>query len=389
MRESKHSSAILEKLSSGDPLEVLCRLVGGNEAFTPGAKEWEEKNLLEVAIAQRVHLLLAHRPRERGVFDRCPHAVREYLGAAVRIAALDDCAQAIELRGVLDRLAQANVYPILIKGISLAYTCYQRPYLRPRFDLDLLIRKQDVSTIRRVMEEVGYRRPNQVEGDRIQHQCSYAKVGPTGMIHAYDFHWRLANPELFAGLPSFHDSERLAVSIPVLGKNARGLGDVHALFLACIHQVAHHRATELLWLYDIHLLAQRLTGAGWEGFAELAGMTATRAICHHGLELAMQAYQASVPEPVMAMLSKARSEASAAFLRSGLREIDIQFMNFKKLQGLQARWQLVRQNLFPASSYMLKAYNVANRAWLPALYVHRILRGAPRWFRSATPRSTT
>lgn len=389
MRESRHSSAILEGLAPGDPLEVLCRLVRGNEAFAPGAEEWETKNLLEIGITQRVHLLITHRLQESGVFDRCPLAVREFLHAAVRVAALDDRAHAVELRGVLDRLAQANVHPILLKGISLAYTCYQRPYLRPHLDLDLLIRRQDLPTIRQVMEEARYSRPNQIEGDCIQHQCSYEKVGPAGINHAFDFHWRLANPELFADLPSFEDSERLAVAIPALGKNARGLGDVHALFLACVHQVAHHRATELLWLYDIHLLAQRLTGVGWQEFEDLAAMTATRAVCNHGLGLAIEVYQTRVPEPVVAMLSKARNEASAAFLRGGLREVDIQFMNFRNLRGWRARCRLVRQNLFPASSYVLKAYNVANRAWLPALYVHRIVSGVPRWFRSTTARSMT
>ena len=44
----------------------------------------------------------------------------------------------------------------------------------------------------------------------------------------------------------------------------RGLSPVHALLVACIHRVAHHRGTErLIWLLDIHLLASRLEEREW------------------------------------------------------------------------------------------------------------------------------
>src|SRR5262249_50849568 len=158
-----------------------------------------------------------------------------------------------ELRANLERLAQVNVHPILLKGVGVAYRCYPLPYLRPHLDTDLLVHKSDTAAIRKVMEAAGYRRPVAIEGDRIQHQFYYDRAWPEGVFHAYDFHWRVANPEIFADLIPIEAAEQCAVQVAALGSGARTLGDAHALLLACVHRVAHHRdAANLLWLYDIH-----------------------------------------------------------------------------------------------------------------------------------------
>lgn len=373
-----------------DAREVLSRILRGDENLDSHQLPWEELDLLTVAIDQRVHLLLAKQLQARAAFDQCPADVREILQTAIREEALAERVSALELGDILDCLALAGIYPILLKGVSLAYTCYPQPYLRPHMDVDLLIRKQDAAAVQQVMERAGYHRPNYVEGDRIQHQFHYEKHHLAALVHAYDFHWRVANPELFADLLSFDDAERSAVKIPAISDHARTVSDVHALLLASVHRVAHHGdSNELLWLYDIHLLAQRLTAIGWHRFETLASQTATRRICKVGLELATHAFRTCLPDHVMDTLADVGDEPTAAFLGGGLREIDIQLSNFRHLRGWRARWQLVRQNLFPASAYMLKAYNVGNPVWLPALYIHRIVRGAPHWFRPARKRAAT
>ena len=121
----------------------------------------------------------------------------------------------------------------------------------------------------------------------------------------------------------------------------------------------------------------------WRSFTKLASDRGVRAICRAGLESATEAYDTDVPASVFADLARGPEEASAEFLRGGLREIDVQVSNFKHLHGWRAKLQLIRQNLFPEPAFMLESYKVQNPIWLPALYVHRILRGTPKWFRSA------
>lgn len=367
-----------------NPRELLCRLLSGDGDLASRALPWGKLDLLTLAVDHRVHLLLAEQLQQRGTFDQCPSYVRTALEIAVREEALVERAQAVELRAILDRLAHADIRPVLVKGVSLAHTCYPRAYLRPHLDIDLLIRKQDVTAARKVMDGAGYHRPNHVNGERVVHQFEYVKRGRATVIHAYDFHWRIANPALFADLLSFEEVDRATVMIPSLGDHARGPSAVHALFLACVHRVAHHNDSgHLIWLYDIHLLAERLMASEWLEFHALASKTGTRAVCGSGLECAAGAFRTRLPPVVTDGLVDAGHEPSATFLGGRLREIDIQLSNFRSLRNWRARWQLVLEHMFPAPTYVLNAYNVVNRAWLPALYAHRIVRGAPRWFRRA------
>src|SRR5215469_11105140 len=130
--------------------DLLASLLRGDEGLSLHCLPWEKLSLLDVAISDRVHLLLAQQLKFRGALVHCPTDIREFLEVAVHVEALNDHARAIELRGVLDRLAQARVCPILLKGFSVAYRCYPEPYLRPRLDIDLLIRKRDVPAVRQV-----------------------------------------------------------------------------------------------------------------------------------------------------------------------------------------------------------------------------------------------
>jgi len=55
-----------------------------------------------------------------------------------------------------------------------------------------------------------------------------------------------------------------ATPLPALGPDARAACGTDALVLACLHRAAHHRdSEELLWLYDIHLIACSLSDADW------------------------------------------------------------------------------------------------------------------------------
>ena len=126
-------------------------------------------------------------------------------------------------------------------------------------DTDLLVRKADMPSVTRVMRTLGYSRSNRTSGDLVMPQSQFVKDNRGGLVQVYDVHWKMALPILFADVLSFEEVLARAVDVPALGGRARALGRVDALLLACIHRVAHHRCDDrLLWLYDIHLLANDL-----------------------------------------------------------------------------------------------------------------------------------
>lgn len=371
-------------MPAGPPVSTLrarvCGLLGGDESPLPVAAEWDA--LLACAREGRVHLLLAAHLRATGLLDRCPPHVHRALDTALREEARLEELQARDLRLVLAALAAVGLKPVLLKGVPLSYTCYPQPYLRPRVDVDVLIRRADVDTVHRTMAQLGYARAHLIDGERIMHQFQYVTREPAASAHTYDFHWQIANPEVFANLLSYEETSREAVSVPALGPHARALSDVHALLFACVHRVAHHYdADDLIWLYDIHLLARRLTGDRWWEFAHMVGDRRMRAVCERSLARASDAFGTCVPPGIREAFAGARDEPSAVFLGGPLRQIDIQRSSFRHLRTWKARWQFVRQHVFPAPRYILDAYQVGNRLWLPALYAHRLLRGAVRWLR--------
>jgi Uncharacterised nucleotidyltransferase len=172
-----------------------------------------------------------------------------------------------------------------------------------------------------------------------------------------------------------------AVPVPALGPSAMALGNVDALLLACIHPVMHHRNEErLLWVYDIHLLAARLTLVEFEELVRLARTKKVAEVCARGLQLAEAMFGTPVPRQVLAELDHhGQDEPSADYLASERRWHHETIASLRALPRFGQRVRFVREVLLPSSHYMLGAYGLRGKSFgpwlLPALYVHRNLRG--------------
>jgi len=195
-----------------------------------------------------------------------------------------------------------------------------------------------------------------------------------------DLHWRIAIPRVFADAMAFDEIRSRAISVPSLGISARTCGLADALLLACLHRVAHHRDTpDLLWLWDIHLLAERVRRDQLTVFVAAASRARMCSVCVRGLELAHEHFGTRVNDMVTA-LDRARHgvEASARFV-GGLRGIDVLRTALQSLRGWRERFRLLREHLLPPAEHM-RARCGAD-AFLPLAYLQRIVRGAPPWFK--------
>jgi hypothetical protein len=306
----------------------------------------------------------------------------------LRVAAVVDALRERELRAVLPALADAGVRPVLIKGAALAYSHYPRPELRLRQDTDLMIAAADRDSVARVLTGLGYQRQSEVDGELTTAQFHFDRRDRSGVLHAFDVHWRITNARAFADALTYEELARDAVPIPGLSPHARGPSPQHALFLACIHRVAHHADTDdLLWLYDIRLLAQG-TDADAAAFAALASARGVRAVCTRGLELSSAAFGGLEPR-WLAALSNAngsrgsglREAQAAAFLRGPMSLTGILKSDLVATPGWRGRLRILREHLFPKRAFMYERYGTRSAIALPFLYLYRIVRGAPRWVR--------
>lgn len=336
--------------------------------------------VLETCSMLEISGLVHDRLIRSGGTNDWPDRVNTELDRRARLATARELVRVREIRTILDALAAHGIVPILLKGAALAQLVYDSPSLRPRLDTDFLFAREHVAIVRRVFTDRGYVQPPMADGELVFCQFQMVNTDAFGIAHVFDVHWKISTQTVFADLLTYDELRAQAVEVPGLGPHARAAIGVHALLLACVHPVMHHRhADRLIWLYDIDRVVRRLSGTELLAFAELAVNKGVAAICARQLSVVIARFGTPVSSDALARLaSAAKSERSATYLRPNRRWHHEFLWNLQSLGGWRDRVRLLREVLFPNPQYMLEAYGVrfAGPFVLPALYVHRCAYGA-------------
>lgn len=320
----------------------------------------------------------------RQQLDRWPATVQEALRATAVAQALISELLDREVRRLIEELHRHRIPLVLIKGAALAYTHYPDPALRPRVDTDLVVRPADFGAAVAVIRDVGYEPREGVDGTLVTQQAQWHRTVGPDLVHTLDVHRHPFNPHAFAGVLKADELLQAAVPVERLGPGARAPYPVHALLLACAHRAAHHAGCgDLLWAYDIHLIAGSLAAADATRFVALARERGVTAVCASGLDWARRSFETRLPDVLDALTQEPpdRDEPTAEFLRPGRRQVDVLTSDLRALPGWRQRLRLIGQHLFPAPAYMERRYGVRGWLRLAPLYVSRIVRGVPRWFK--------
>jgi hypothetical protein len=337
----------------------------------------------EIATARRhrVHLLIADAlTRSHGETDW-----GATIGRELRTSAVLHTRREAVLSAALDRLHAANVEVLLLKGAGLAYLAYEAPYLRPRVDTDLLIRREALEPAHAALIADGWTKGLESDAELASTQRHYTKTLDGGREEHIDLHWRVANPPGFARVLSFDELAARAIPVAPLGAVARTLSIPDALFLACVHLVAHHADDiHLIWLVDIERLSRMLTADDRRHFLALAARESMCAVCRHALMVtegwlgtgAAAAIAADLPPDTVV-------EPSARWLRGGSRAARLG-TELAALATWRERVTLLREHLFPSTAYLRAKYPRCPERLLPVAALHRILAGAPGWLRSSS-----
>jgi glycosyltransferase involved in cell wall biosynthesis len=384
---ASQTAALYRDVTQGPTQAAVARLtaaIRGERAPWPVAGSLDlQEEVIRSAVEHGVESLVASASRR---LETWPSAVRERLAARATSACAIEALRERELRHVLSVLAGDGAKPLVAKGAALAYSIYQEPHLRARVDTDLIVSHDEMPQVVAALERIGYARAAQNVGELVSHQVGLGRTDAHGVWHALDVHWKVANPQVFADLLPVTELRDEAVPLPALGPEALMPSPVHALLLAIVHLAAHHaRQPRLIWLYDLHLLASRLTAPEFERVVQLARSRGVAALTARALRQARAAFDTRVEEAVLAGLDAVdpRDEAPARFVDGEPGKLGTLVSDLRRLPSWQARGQLLREHVFPPADYMLRAYHTTHRTWLPALYVHRAITGGWRWLRQA------
>jgi Uncharacterised nucleotidyltransferase len=328
-----------------------------------------------------VHLLLA---------DSLPHADCSRpdlleLARELRTAAVLDAAREPLLNKLLTALREAGIKALLLKGTALAYSAYRASHLRPRVDIDVMLSRDSLERAEQVFTAQGWVRPMERPAELSAAQRHYTRNGPGDITLHLDVHWKIANPQTFANALKFEELHARAVRIPSLGPDAWGLCQPDALFLACMHRIAHHGdQLDILWLWDIHLLSN-LCDSERDDFLMLASRAAMWSVCSRSLELASALFGTPGAQALAGRLrecSAGQAEPSARFI-GGTTQVTALHTDLLALRLWRDRLRLLAEHAFPSEGFMRLTYPRWPRILFPLAYAHRIAHGLAKWFRKS------
>jgi hypothetical protein len=261
----------LKKLSA-----LLLATVDSSGAFEENLQSLSAADyppLLELAAKQRVDALLANRLLGAGE-GSLPEETRRGLRHTLHRHKFRALRMSREFSRIASAFGREKIGCIPLKGIDLARRVYGDPALRPFEDLDLLVRKEDLSSICDVMEALGYRLPPSLLPLSLLRRFHFH----VPFVHPRDgyfveIHWELADRRSFTPPdPAFLWSEGSEAAGPFRVLRP----DVYAAYLAvhlCKHgflnsRIARHRRRaemilhpfaeqRLIWYADIDLLLKK------------------------------------------------------------------------------------------------------------------------------------
>jgi hypothetical protein len=177
----------------------------------------------------------------------------------------------LELLNIHRHLQARGLEVLPYKGPVLADTLYGNVALRQFSDLDLLIRSDDLPTIKTALAELGYQPgvhlAQAAERDYLKSGYEYTFDGKRGR-NLLEIKWQIL-PRFYAIGFDVNDFFKRAAAVTLNGQRLRTLCDQDLMLVLCVH-AAKHAWKQISWLCDIVQLA-RSSGLDWAALHAEAG----------------------------------------------------------------------------------------------------------------------
>jgi hypothetical protein len=354
---------------------IAAVVAGRRPATMPGV---DAAAIAAVAAEEQVAGLLADALAQAADGDAIPGLI-DALQRSAKARAMQELAQQAQARLALAALEEAGIAALVLKGGALAYWLYDDPELRPRSDLDLLVATTgDATRAIDALAGAGYALVAGVGVDDVAGFEVALRRDSRAGSHVIDLHWRLLNSSFLAAGFGFDELRAQSIPLPSLHPSARGLGRAHALAHALLHRVTNMpsgQQDKLIWLFDIHLLADGCDGSDWASFLRLCRDRRIATPVVDGLEACAAAFGTAIPAEVERELR--RLAAGESWKLEGL---DQGAMDRAHLAALPWRERLgwLRRKLFPSREFMRHRYGAAGWPGLARAYAARWWTGAKR-----------
>lgn len=202
--------------------------------------------------------------------DTClPTLLRDVLAERFQRNLISNLSLHSHLKQVLNRLNEAGVAHLLLKGFALAKYFYPSPGMRGMSDVDLLVHKAELIAVDACLNGFGYQ--------AVDTDVTKALQNPEGYLSSLEYrrkdetacilhiHWHPVNTSVPADVFSpFFDVDRLwekADRVSLDDVETRILSPEHLLIYLCEHALrVNHSFDRLILIYDIYQVLETYGG---------------------------------------------------------------------------------------------------------------------------------
>jgi hypothetical protein len=171
-----------------------------------------------------------------------------------------------ELLRVVSSLSEAGVEAVPLKGAVLATRIYGDIALRPFSDIDLLIRREQISAAETIVAKLGYRAeitvPAAHRDQWLKQQCEL--TFRRAELSRLELHWDISHPHfaLDTGVERFWTRLR---TTRIGDARLNDLADQDLLFTLIVHGT-RHAWSRLMWLVDVAQMLRTSPKIDWQLF---------------------------------------------------------------------------------------------------------------------------
>lgn len=351
---------------------LLCAVLRGRSPAWP----WEADDVASqtafrrAANQHRVEPLIHHLLSKSDTVESWPVPVLRGLRQAYFQESAFQLRRDEELMQIWQQANRQSIDVLFFKGMALGHVVYEHPSLRTSGDTDILIHRRSVTRFTRIMCSLGYDEPFVYRGPFHTNATVFRKTLGDALIE-FDCHWEVNNRPLFASMFSFDELVENSIDSPVL-KGWRLPNRAYLALLACLHRTGHRNINSLLWTFDIHLLANKMTDQERTMLYALARQKQLQSVCEDGFRSASEMFpnerSREIAAELLAGVRESASEPSAVYVRERRTELGDALIRWQTLPSVSAKLAYIGELLFPSVRYLRWKYRRAGRWWLPILY---------------------
>ncbi len=283
-------------------------------------------------------------------------------------------------------LAQHNIPVLWMKGLAMAFSVYDDPWMRSMRDIDFIVPMDRRLEARTILMEHGYTYEDYFLAEHaVPPECSHLVTHHFNMYYkdiSLELHYDLGASKYFGYTPK--DVSILWEHTQPIGSPAHGLYSVtpelHIVLLALHDVLQHQRKTEkkdfrLYRPYDLYLLTQHYA-IDWSVVARHAAHFRAQAYVLHAFDQVEELF-GELPDSAKMRSMIANGDVQHSTLRTDFSVVFIGWNNFKVARRILPVSQLpayLRDYVFfPTPEGMRMKYNLRDDQAIWPYYIRRVL----------------